>query len=153
MREPELLDEISEAQRRGDAARLDGLLQRLPRPIDSALVPALLHTLVDDEELEEVAFSVVHIAETVPLAEYVPQLLDALPGVENAAPGWAEVLLLRVLNSSDALRLLLAAIDGSTSVEARQAVVAASRRLAQRRPDRFGDAAEAIAGHAAPTPL
>lgn len=69
---------------------------------DEQLPSHLLSLLSDDAEYDEGMFSLIHAAETYDDSVYVRALLCVFPGLASAAPRWASIVLMRVLNDSSA---------------------------------------------------
>lgn len=114
--------------RGGDALAIDGLVASLPTPIPADLVAPLLETLVDRHEHEEVLWSIVHAAETVPTGPYERGLLTALPNLWRTASEWAQVLLLRCMNFEASLRALLSALAQAAQLSEIRWVLSPSRK-------------------------
>jgi hypothetical protein len=62
----------------------------------------LLALLSDNAEHDEGMFSLIHAAESYDDGVYVHALLSVFPRLASAAPRWASIVLMRVLNNSTA---------------------------------------------------
>ncbi|WP_312687380.1 Imm30 family immunity protein [Brevundimonas nasdae] len=68
----------------------------------ATLAEDLLASLSDKAEYDEGMFSIIHAAESVDDTPYVSALLAAFPALSASSPRWASIVLMRVLNSSQA---------------------------------------------------
>lgn len=85
---------------------IDTLIGRLPDRRDAGATAALLSLLSDRAPDDEGMFSILHAAEAADDATYVAGLLESVETLATAAPRWASIVLMRVLNhegSRDAL--------------------------------------------------
>jgi hypothetical protein len=69
---------------------------------DERLPKDLLSLLSDSAEYDEGMFSLIHAAESFDDTDYVRALLSVFPRIASAAPRWASIVLMRVLNSGAA---------------------------------------------------
>jgi hypothetical protein len=97
----------------GAVAALDAALQAVTAHHSAASIGPILMMLNDSAEHDEGMFSLIHAAEAFDDAEYVPQLLKALPELQASAPRWASIVLMRVLNSESARDVLVRALRES----------------------------------------
>lgn len=68
----------------------------------ATLAEDLLALLSDNAEYDEGMFSIIHAVESLdepPYGSYVSALLSIFPALSAAAPRWASIVLMRVLNS------------------------------------------------------
>jgi hypothetical protein len=93
---PELIAKISAASRAGEAAAAEHL-EALEAIADESLLPDLLAALEDDDPGGSL-WSLFYLAENMDDA-YLAALLDALPGLHERAPHWAETAVIRILNT------------------------------------------------------
>lgn len=136
--------DVGKAVRGRDPRVIDDVVALLPKPITADLVAPLLTTLVDGHEHEEVLWSIVHTAETAPTGPYEQGLLRALPQLSRSAPDWAQVLLLRCMNSESSLEELVSALAEAPEVE-RQVAGSVAEAVRRRDPERFSASANTIA--------
>lgn len=104
---------------------------------DPACVPALLGLLDDGFPSQHPMWALMHAAESFPAPAYAGGLVEALPALEGRAPGWADRLVMRILNGVLHRPALAAALDAGPD----EAVAAARRvfaRVAARNPELFG---------------
>ncbi|WP_175038162.1 Imm30 family immunity protein [Burkholderia contaminans] len=94
------------------------------------IVPLLLH-LDDTAPYDEVMFSLIHAAESFDDSTYVRSLLDALPKLVQAAPKWASIALMRVLNNASSKAALVQALSAA-SPDAKHAVTWLCEKLNER---------------------
>lgn len=135
---------VAEAVRGNDALAIDDLLTLLPRPLPSDLVKPLLETLIDEHEFDEALWGILHVAESVESGKYEPGLLDALPLLARDAPGWARLLVLRCMNSAEALGAIASLLPEAPRAT-REEVTSIAEDLGRDDPARFGHAANVIA--------
>jgi hypothetical protein len=62
----------------------------------------LLSLLSDNAEYDEGMFSLIHAAESFDKSTYVQALLSVFPRLVMSSPRWASIVLIRVLNNSQA---------------------------------------------------
>jgi hypothetical protein len=136
---------VAAAVKGGDARDIDDWLGLLPAPVPADLVRPLLESLVDGHEHEEVLWGIVHAAESVPTGPYERGLLGALPHLARVAPEWAEVLLLRCMNSETSLDALISSLPAAPRVE-RAAVRSVAGVVRHQRSKQVVAAAEAVTG-------
>jgi hypothetical protein len=81
----------------------------------------LLSLLSDNAEYDEGMFSLIHAAESYDDGDdgvYVHALLSVFPSLASAAPRWASIVLMRVLNNSTAqLEMVRQSRDAPTSIK------------------------------------
>src|SRR5688500_5145420 len=76
---------------------LDALIDRLRAHADASILPAIFG-LLDDDDASGLLWPVFYVAEDQGDA-YLSALLNALPHLSERAPGWAEIAVLRILNT------------------------------------------------------
>lgn len=78
----------------------------------------LVSLFEDDDDLHEAMWSLLHTVESVREEVYVRGVLSRLPRLAENAPGWAELIVLRMLNS-DTCRAQVgqATLDAGASLE------------------------------------
>lgn len=134
---------LTDALERGDLSEVDRILSAMGSAVTSEDVAALLRSLRDVEE-DAAVFAVVHTAEAAPVDAYVRGALDAVVSLASLAPDAAGFVVTRILNSEDALGLLISAIAGRADDPAVKVIVAIASGAARRNPARFSVAAQAI---------
>jgi len=93
----------------------------------------LLLMLDDGAEDDESMFSLIHAAEAFDDATYVRELLEVLPEFRAAAPRWASIALMRVLNSESARDELVKALR-SAPPQTKQAMSWVCEKINERNP-------------------
>jgi hypothetical protein len=78
---------------------LDAAIDEVFGYSESTAITHLLLLLDDEAEFEESNWSILHAAEGIHPASYEQELSHVLPALNETAPGWAEILMARVLNS------------------------------------------------------
>lgn len=118
------------------------LAELVSRPTPAYIVPLLL--LLDDEAAhDEAMFSLIHAAEAFDDAEYVPELLEALPTLRSNAPKWASIVLTRTLNSGPTRELLVRVVR-EASQQSKEAILWLCQRIDERSSS-FRDRTAAVA--------
>ncbi|MET4726532.1 hypothetical protein ABIE09_000303 [Lysobacter enzymogenes] len=84
-----------------DAERIDEHIAALFGQIRSSMSLDLLR-LLDDRAGSDGMFSLIHAAEAAPLDSYLDALLQALADLRESAPEWAQIVLVRAVNHSQA---------------------------------------------------
>jgi hypothetical protein len=79
---------------------IDTLISDLTSNRDAEIAAALLSLLSDRASYDEGMFSIIHAAEATDDAAYVAGLLKAFASLAAAAPRWASIVLMRVLNDA-----------------------------------------------------
>jgi hypothetical protein len=85
---------------------LDATLSEIWELGDYTCIHKIILLLDDEYEFDEVMFTLVHFVESYDLNLYVEQLLISLSDLYSKAEEWAETLLARVNNSSEAKLVL-----------------------------------------------
>jgi hypothetical protein len=93
----EIVASVAASARLGEPAELESQLERLGALATPALLPDLFGALEDDDPAG-VLWSLFYLAEGMDDA-YLGALLDALPGLHQRAPRWAETAVIRILNT------------------------------------------------------
>jgi hypothetical protein len=107
----------------GGDDRLRQALDELMQLHDASCIAPMLLALDDDIEHDEIAFAIVHAAESFEDPIYVRELLCVLVDLYAKAPRWTQVLFLRCLNSPPTaamLALQLAHAGADVKGQARQ---------------------------------
>jgi hypothetical protein len=110
---------------REDPLAIDRAIAELWAEPHPAYVRPLLVALDDANDHPGVMFSLIHAAESFSHTDYVGGLLEAIPVLASQAPEWAELVLTRVLNSSDCGEHLIREVS-SASKEVKGSIIAAS---------------------------
>ncbi|MBX9601354.1 MAG: hypothetical protein K2X35_10125 [Bryobacteraceae bacterium] len=100
--------------------------------------------LLNDTAGDERVFSIIHTVETFDDEIYTHHLASALPELVTAAPRWAEVLQLRILNSPETAAAFSAAL-GASHEDVRESAIKLLKSTTSRWPkaqDSRGDAAQ-----------
>jgi len=122
-------------------SRLDHALERIDALQDPACIEALME-MVDDGLDDLIVFQLVHTIERFADETYVQHLISGLPAIWSRSPRWAQLLLLRILNSPSALAQLRARIYGLPDPQ-RSAVRDTLKALKSSEPQ-FADRANAL---------
>ncbi|MBK8237006.1 MAG: hypothetical protein KBB21_29745 [Nannocystaceae bacterium] len=77
---------------------LPRLVARLEEVVERSLMPAMFGVL-DDDDPHGALWSVFYLLEGLD-DDYLDGLLDALPGLLQHAPGWAQTAILRIVNTA-----------------------------------------------------
>lgn len=88
---------------------------------DAASIGPLLRLLDDQAEYDELMFSLIHAAEAFDDRVYAEHFVGVIGAVRTQAPGWASIVLMRILNNDNA-RTELVRVLSSASAQAREAV-------------------------------
>lgn len=145
MRLATLLDQLNAAyaeQADNHVAICERILAEIADLDDPACVGPLMLFFDDEAEYGELMWSVLHLIEHVGGDGYVPVLVQRLPAMKVRAPGWAETLVLRLLNAPDELPGLVAA-GRNAEPEAREALIEIVTSLAARN-ERFMEPAAVV---------
>lgn len=118
---------------REDPLAVDRAVAELWTEPHPAYVRPLLLALDDANDHPEVMFSLIHAAESFSDSDYVAGLLEAIPVLASQAPEWAEIVLTRVLNSSDCGEHLIREVPGA-SREAKGSIIAATSNAEGTKP-------------------
>jgi hypothetical protein len=86
---------------------IDGHVDAVLTEGGETLAADLLTSLSDKAEYDEGMFSLIHAAESIDDTRYVSALLSVFPTLSASSPRWASIVLMRVLNSSQAQRELV----------------------------------------------
>jgi Immunity protein 30 len=99
-------------------AIIDTAVNELLADGDERLPSNLLSLLSDNAEYDEGMFSLIHAAESYDDSVYVHALLSVFASLASAAPRWASIVLMRVLNDSNAqLEMVRQLRDAPTSTK------------------------------------
>lgn len=100
---------------------IDSALQIIAQEADPITVAVLLLSLDDQFQFDEGMFSIIHTAEMFDDKIYVSGFLTAIPHLTKAAPKWASIVLMRILNSDETKKELIRALISSNQ-DAKKAV-------------------------------
>ena len=92
-----------ELRNEGYVQRFETGLSQVIASNDSACIGPLLLLLDDEEEHDELMFSIVHAIERFDDATYVRAIIGSLHLLVEQAPRWGTVLHMRILNSPSAM--------------------------------------------------
>jgi hypothetical protein len=117
---------------------LPDLLERLHANADASLLPAMFG-LLDDQDTSGLLWPVFYVAEEQGDA-YLQALVAALPHLQERAPGWAEIAVLRILNTRGEPEDCTASFDRAATKASAGAKTALQRLLTRM----LGDTAEPL---------
>lgn len=84
----------------GTASEIDDALVPLGGSSDPSIISSTL-MLLNESGDQDGMWSILHTAESFDLQSYITGLLIALPALAETCPHWAEVLIIRLLNSRE----------------------------------------------------
>ena len=105
----------------GGDHRLRLALDELMQLHDASCIAPMLLALDDDIEHDEIAFAIVHAAESFEDPIYVRELLCVLEDLYARAPRWTQVLFLRCLNSPPTAAMMALQLAHASADVKRQA--------------------------------
>lgn len=85
----------------GYVGRFDGLLEKFAQQKNSELISQLISFFDDEEEYDELWFSIVHTIENCEHEFYDQQIIRNFEPFFANSPRWAVIVLMRILNSPE----------------------------------------------------
>lgn len=92
---------------------VDEALARLMRQRDARCIEPLLSALNDAADSDDGMFSIIHAAESFDDDIYVRELLAVLPELRAKASKWASIVLMRALNNTTTMAVLVRQLRGA----------------------------------------
>ena len=100
-----------------DVEQFDRALDALPAELSGPVVIRLLDGFDDDSAVPEVTFNLIHRIEKTASPRYEQALVAGLPHLHETAPWWAEVLVIRIVNSDSSRAAVISAAGEATPEE------------------------------------
>jgi hypothetical protein len=125
-------------------AEIDRTITRLLECGEELRASDLLSLLSDDVEFDEGMWSLIHAAEATDDGRYVSELLTVFAELAASAPGWASVVLIRVLNNSSSRSELVGQLHTAKRAT-RQSLSDVCKRINDKSPEFFSRTEPVIA--------
>jgi len=133
------MDSLDEAHARLKLAVKSGSVREIDEAVSNVMlhrdpesIKHLLFALSDETEYDEGMFSILHAAESFDDRTYTDELIPILPRLREAAPRWASIAFIRLVNNSNTRQLLLSSIPNNSSA-VRESIAWLCNKISERK--------------------
>lgn len=122
------LRQIQLERREDYVARFEDGLADVAELDDPTCIVMLCSFFDDDEEFDELMFSIIHTIENFDDATYASELVKAAPSLCAKSSRWASIVFMRILNSQSSTTALVSALRNGTD-EQRESIHTLMRKI------------------------
>ena len=122
------LRQIQLERREDYVACFEDVLGDVAEMNDPTSIVLLCSFFDDNEEFDELMFSIIHTIENFDDTTYASELVNAAPSLCARSPRWASIVFMRILNSQNSTTALVAALRNGTD-EQRDSIHALMRKI------------------------